>query len=142
MGKITVQETAAAIVAMCRKHGIIVLRYDSVSSDSVYLRLDEGVLGTIRISDHKGRKRAKHRYNLLVNGRTYTKNHKDGFTEYFTSLENVDQLFRRVLKERDYLKKTYLPFRYRHYMRVNKTDSVKSTRFWKRARYVQKAFKL
>lgn len=142
MGKLTVEETAAAIIAQCRKHGIVVLRYDSVSSCSIYLRLDEGVLGTVRISDHKSKKRGKHRYNLLVNGRTYVKNHNNGFTEYHTSLDNVGQMFRRVLKEREFLKKTYLPFRYKHYMRVNQSDSVKSTHFWRRAQYVQKVFKL
>ena len=137
-----VQAAASEVIAFCRKNGIIVMRYDSMSSNSVYLRLDEGLLGTIRISDHKSKKRAKHRYNLLVNGRTYVKHNGDGLTQYFTSLKNIEQLFRRILKEREFLKKAYLPFRYRHYMRVNKSNALKHTRFWRRAEYVQKEFKL
>lgn len=137
-----IQAVAGEIIQRCQAQGIIVLRYDSASSNSIYLRLDEGVLGSIRISDHKAKKRAKHRYNLLVDGRTYVKSHKDGFTEFFTSLDNVELIFRRILKEREFLKKTYLPFRYKHYMRVNKSNSKTSSRFWRRAKYVQKQFKL
>ena len=36
--------------------GFIVQRYDSVTTNSIYLKLDYGMCNSIRISDHKGKK--------------------------------------------------------------------------------------
>lgn len=49
-----------------KKEGIIIQKYQSKTSLSVYLKLDYGVLNSIRISDHKGEKYLNYRYNVLT----------------------------------------------------------------------------
>ena len=46
------------------REGFVVQRYDSCTSDSIYLKLDYGVCNSIRISDHQGKKHLKYRYNI------------------------------------------------------------------------------
>ncbi|MBM7715323.1 hypothetical protein JOC94_002310 [Bacillus thermophilus] len=50
------QETADYIIARLKKKGIVIQRYDSYSTNSIYLKLDYGVSNSVRISDHKGKK--------------------------------------------------------------------------------------
>lgn len=44
--------------------GFTIHRYDAFSSDSVYLKLDYGACGSIRISDHKGYKHLSYMWNI------------------------------------------------------------------------------
>lgn len=53
-------EIAQALIA----EGFTVHRYDAVTTDSVYLKLDWGACNSIRISDHPGHHHLKYRYNI------------------------------------------------------------------------------
>ena len=49
------------------KLGFVVHRYNSVTTSSIYLKLDFGVCCGIRIADHNGRKRYHYRFNVMKN---------------------------------------------------------------------------
>ena len=53
--------------------GFIVQRYDSVTTNSIYLKLDYGMCNSIRISDHKGKKHLSYMYNLRSDIKKYFK---------------------------------------------------------------------
>lgn len=57
-------ELADELQADLIEKGFTVHRYDAFSTDSVYLKLDYGACGSIRISDHKGYKRLHYMWNI------------------------------------------------------------------------------
>jgi len=44
---------------------VIIHRYDSYSTNSIYLKFDYGVANSLRISDHDGKQHLRYRYNIL-----------------------------------------------------------------------------
>ena len=64
--KETIKKIADDISRSLLEEGFDILRYDSYSSNSVYLKIDFGVCHTIRISDHPGKKHLHYRYNVLL----------------------------------------------------------------------------
>ncbi|WP_181879268.1 hypothetical protein [Levilactobacillus brevis] len=48
-----------------QSQGIKVMRYDAYSTNSVYLKLDYGLLYTLRISDHPGKRYLAYRFNVI-----------------------------------------------------------------------------
>ena len=61
------KQTAEKLIKLLKDSKFHVLRYDSYSSSSVYIKPDAGLLGTIRIASHKGKSHLKYKYNVVVN---------------------------------------------------------------------------
>ncbi|ATU69515.1 hypothetical protein CT113_03830 [Levilactobacillus brevis] len=59
-----VQSISDTMVHFFQSQGIKVMRYNSYTTSSVYLKLDYGMLYTMRISDHLGKKYLNYRYNV------------------------------------------------------------------------------
>lgn len=57
-------ELADEIQVELVKRGFTVHRYDAFTSKSVYLKLDYGACGSIRISDHRGYKHLHYMWNI------------------------------------------------------------------------------
>ena len=47
------------------KGKVIIHRYDSYSTNSIYLKFDYGVANSLRISDHDGKQHLRYRYNIV-----------------------------------------------------------------------------
>lgn len=56
---------ANIIISYTKKHNIHVLRYNAKSSESIYLKFDYGLAGTLRISAHTSKKRLHYTFNLI-----------------------------------------------------------------------------
>ena len=54
--------------------GISIHIYHAFSTNSIYIKLDYGVLGSIRISDHDGKERYKYKYNVRTDIKEEVKN--------------------------------------------------------------------
>ena len=52
------------IQAELLRRGFVVHRYDAYSSQSVYLKLDYGACGSVRVSDHPGYKHLHYMWNI------------------------------------------------------------------------------
>lgn len=61
----TGNEVAEILINKLLKLGFIVHRYNSVTTSSIYLKLDYGLACGIRIADHTGRKRYHYRFNVM-----------------------------------------------------------------------------
>jgi hypothetical protein len=96
-----IQLTAGRVVARLKAAGVHVMRLDAKTSNSVYLKLDRGLAGTIRISDHPCQTNRLFRYNLiksLGNNRHVTVRNGKRYDEY--PLGRYDDAITYILAER------------------------------------------
>lgn len=129
------------IIAFCRSHGIKVRLYEAISSNSVYMKLDEGVLYTIRISDHNGKKKLKYRYNLIKDSPTGMVVDED-FTRYYFNMRDIGLLFDRILEDRQTKLETIGSRKYMELMESNIEKNKDVYGFWTKAEPVQDYFSL
>lgn len=80
-------------------HGVVVQRYDAYSTNSIYLKLDYGVCNSIRISDHRGKKHLKYRYNIgpFIEK---TERKKDKFDRFYYPVDKMNNLVRKILADK------------------------------------------
>ena len=62
--KQSLNDIADAVIQKLRGK-VIIHRYDSFSTNSIYLKFDYGVANSLRISDHDGKRHLRYRYNIL-----------------------------------------------------------------------------
>ena len=94
------KEIANYIIPKLKNLGFIVHRYDSYSTNSIYLKLDFGVSCGIRISDHPGKAKYRYRFNLIKN---YTGNRvirDDNLIRFFYSYEDIENLLLAIKLEK------------------------------------------
>ena len=65
------KQIAKVLIEELLKLGFVVHRYNAVTTNSIYLKLDFGVCCGIRIADHSGKKKYHYRFNVVKN---YTRN--------------------------------------------------------------------
>lgn len=58
------KEIAENIINYLKDLGISIHIYYAFSTNSIYIKLDYGTLGSIRISDHKGKEKYHYKYNV------------------------------------------------------------------------------
>lgn len=117
------------IIEKLKEEGVIIQYYSSLKSKSVYLKLDFGVLKSVRISDHPGQKHLKYRYNI---GSNITKVRYDRADKrFFYPADEVDKMLAQILKDRNDKIKRYSKERYSDYMTMNQRDNSSSNGFWK-----------
>lgn len=56
---------ANTITEYVKSFGIHVLRYDAITTESIYLKFDYGMSGSLRISAHNGKKDLRYTFNIL-----------------------------------------------------------------------------
>lgn len=132
----TIKDIADTLVAALLDEGFIIQRYDSYSSNSIYLKLDYGTCNSIRISDHQGKKHLKYRYNIGTFIDQY-REEKDTYIRYYYRADKIKNLIKRIKKDKD-IKMTRYKERYTLFMYKNKRDKNQSKGFWKQAYLVTK----
>lgn len=65
MQKEYLESLANLIIQYVKQYNIHVLRYDSKSTESIYLKFDYGLAGSLRISAHEGYENLKYTFNLI-----------------------------------------------------------------------------
>lgn len=124
---------AQQVIDELKSHGIIIQRYDSVTSASIYLKLDYGVLKSIRISDHPSKKHLHYRYNLqsdLSNNR-YDRSQQ----RFFYPLHDIQSMIRQILSDRNDKKSRY-GNQYNAYMMQNIQQNGHKKGFWSESEIV------
>lgn len=109
-------EIADYLTASLTAAGVKILRMESESTKSIYLKIDYGVCNTIRISDHYSR---KCRYNIGPYISHFKVEH-GRYDRYYYQSKRCDELTRRILKDRRTLLKRYGRRNYVNYMHMNK----------------------
>lgn len=120
------------IIRTLKTNGITIQRYDA-DSQSVYLKLDYGVLHSIRIGDHEGRAKLNYRYNLRtdIQESRYDKATK----RFFFPATDVAGLLRQILSDHND-RRTRYGDEYEAYMQSNLRDNGHKRGFWSAARLV------
>ena len=116
--------------------GFTVHRYDAYSTRSVYLKLDCGMCNSIRISDHRGKRHLKYRYNIgpWIKERRHE---NDGYPRHYYPIDEADVLVKTVLRDRQRRKNRYGADKYEALMRKNEREGARATcGFWSQARKV------
>lgn len=131
----TIEEFSNDLTRQLIKAGFIVLRYDALSTDSVYLKLDYGVCNSIRISDHEGKVHLKYRYNIGPHIKK-RKAEMDVFPRYYYPMWDVAALMKQILSDRAGKLKHYGHTRYEKFMKENQKAHKGSKGFWSDARQV------
>lgn len=116
------------IIQKLKEHNITIQKYKSITTNSVYLKLDYGVLKSIRISDHKSKKHLHYRYNLQSNIRQsfYDRTNK----RFFYTNKDVDVMLKQILSDR-HDKMTRYKHKYMEYMNQNLKSNRHRNGFWK-----------
>ena len=95
----TVKEAAREIERQLLAEGVVIQRYNALSTGSIYLKFDYGLANSIRISDHTGKKHLSYMFNVgsdIKEPRTA----RDGFTRYYYPMTAIDDVVRHILRHR------------------------------------------
>ena len=116
---------------LLRQH-IKVHAYRSVSSDSIYIKLDAGVCGSVRVSDHRGKEKLKYKFNvdLSLSKQTRYVTHKMGYTRFYYSSDNLNLMFSDIAEVRANKMEQYGLDRYESFVERNIEDSNRKKGFW------------
>lgn len=133
--KEVIKRAAEYLVAKLKENGITVMRYDAYTSSSVYLKLDDGVIGTLRISDHKSKKGLRYKYNL-IKGSQLRKHDAKGVTRYYFPFREIELLVEKILYDRRVLFNKYNESNYIRFMEMNRERGKEQKGFWQQAKYV------
>ena len=127
-----IDNVADYIIKELKRNDVIIHRYDSYSTNSVYLKLDYGAAHSIRISDHIGKEHLKYKYNVVpkgVNGWV-----KDGmFWRYYCNIKEnryIDRMLKIIVDDRLLKIITYGRHRYDTEMKKFKLESADKPGFW------------
>jgi hypothetical protein len=136
VGTLTHKEIAKRIIKVLKREGAVVHRYDAFTSNSIYIKIDAGIVGTVRISDHlsnKGRKKLGYRYNLLTNlDEFYVQ--KEPNVRYFYPTQDLDIMIGNILARREAkLAESHGDFIYQQQIRNEIHKRRKQPGFWQRA---------
>lgn len=123
-----VYEVADKVVRKLKRAGVVVHRKDSKSTNTVYLKLDEGMAFGVRISDHEDAIHRPYLYNIITTGIKH-KTRWNGVTHRF--YYKPDEFYRcinRILKTRQARIKTMQLARYKALMNIRKNQSESHTK--------------
>jgi len=102
--------------------GFIVHRYNSVTTSSIYLKLDYGVCCGIRIADHPGKKKYHYRFNVMKDYRGERAILYDGLPSYFFDFSELEIVIKAVQEERQKKINEYGMNNYKSFIDINSKD--------------------
>jgi hypothetical protein len=124
-------ELADTIIKHLKQEGFILQRYDAMSTNSIYLKLDYGVCNSIRISDHKGKRHLQYRYNLLLDQKHIERQQTpEGWERFYYGPSQVDTMLKDIVSARLKRLEEYGDSRYKQLMRANQAQGQQSRGFW------------
>ena len=123
------KQIAKVLIEELLRLGFVVHRYNAVTTNSIYLKLDFGVCCGIRIADHNGKKKYHYRFNVIKDYSgdkiIYFKN----LISFFYTFEELPQLLKEVQKERQLKQQRYGINNYKSYMEKEKVNNPLFQRF-------------
>ena len=122
-------EVANILISKLLDMGFIIHRYNSHSTNSIYLKLDYGLSCGIRIADHPGKKKYSYRFNVI---KDYVGNKvilKDGLICNFYDFNELDNVVNAVQKEKQDKINKYGLRNYQIYMEKQKNENDLFKRF-------------
>lgn len=125
------QDASLADIGNCifrilRGRGATVETYKA-DTGSIYMRIDYGVAGSIRIADHKGKRHLKYKYQIIHNGKSnqvrelpyYNKTFGVEYSRTLGTLSTMEKVVANIIKDRAEKMAKYSN-KYYEYMEDNK----------------------
>lgn len=125
------KQIANKLVTELKNSGFIVHRYNSVTTNSIYLKLDFGVCCGIRIADHNGKKKYHYRFNIIKDYKGDKIIYYKNLVSYFYTFDELQQLLDKVKEEKLLKISRYGVNNYNLYMDKEKDDNALFNRFKK-----------
>jgi hypothetical protein len=125
------KQVANILVQKLKDMGFIVHRYNSVTTNSIYLKLDFGLCCGIRIADHNGKKKYHYRFNVIKDFKGDKIINFNNLVSYFFTFEELPQLLQKVQEEKQSKIQKYGINNYKLYMESEKISNDLFTRFKK-----------
>lgn len=122
---------ASQVINSLHQEGFIIQRYNSMSTDSIYLKFDYGVCNSLRISNHGGKPEYKYRYNLIIGGETNII--EDKFIRYYYNENDIVQLIQQIIFDKYCKINKYGTKTYNVFMDKNKDNNSGKKGFWSNA---------
>lgn len=122
------KEIENKIVKYLCELGIGIHIYHSFTTNSIYIKLDYGTLGSIRISDHKGKQRYHYKYNVRTDIYEYYEEDKSKFYPP----QNIEKLICDILLEHNEKLKT---LDYKKVVEMYKNNK-KDISFWRQCKEI------
>lgn len=134
-----IQHRADIIIQLLIDNGFAIHRYDSLSTNSVYLKVDYGVCNSIRISDHTGYSHLSYRYEMLIgkmNGREHIKKNGYWCTRY--GAKDYKALIEDILHNREQKLEKYGFDGYDRLIDIQIKNNKNKPGFWRYAKLIWK----
>lgn len=132
-----VQSVADTMVHFFQSQGIKVMRYKAYSTSSVYLKLDYGMLYTMRISDHPGKKYLRYRYNIIkgYHGERYIPTEWGWNREFIAiSRERLNTMCLDILRMKSKKVQQLGLYGYQQEMDYRRERNARNKGFWQQAK--------
>jgi hypothetical protein len=129
-------EKAKFIIDNLKRQGVVIQRYDSYTTRSIYLKFDYGVCNSLRISDHPGKKHLSYRYNVIHGSQTYSTKTRQGWDMHFFSSNNLTGVIEKILADRQEKINKYGLKHYQHFMEQNRILNEGEQGFWEKSKIV------
>ena len=113
--------------------GVDIRYYSAYSTRSRYMKLDDGVLNTVRVSNHPGKPRLRYRYEIgphIKKRRTVMKN---GYPSHLYPEADIDVLIGDILAESARRIDAWGEDRYVSFREKNVRDNADAKGFWAQA---------
>lgn len=127
---------ANTMIDFFHAQGIKVMRYDAFSTNSVYLKLDYGLLYSIRISDHPGKPHLNYRFNAIYHyrGPRYFDTSWNWNREFYSLRpKDLNELCLQIIKLRRHRLNTLGYYGYQEKMADLRRQNVNNKGFWQMA---------
>jgi hypothetical protein len=134
-----IQHRVDIIIQLLIDNGFAIQRYDAISTNSVYLKVDYGVCNSIRISDHIGYSHLAYRYEMLIgkmNGREHIKKNGYWCTRY--GAKNYNELIDDIVRSREKKLQKYGFDGYDRLIDIQIKNNKNKPGFWRYAKLIWK----
>ncbi|WP_268914071.1 hypothetical protein [Lentilactobacillus sp. SPB1-3] len=131
------RKVTQTLINFFQSQGIKVMRYDAYSTNSIYLKLDYGLLYSIRLSDHQGKEHLNYRFNVIMHyeGPKYVATEYSWRREFYDlKPDDLNNLCIRILQIRSQRLLELGLYGYQHAMDHRKQENMGNKGFWKQAK--------
>ena len=117
-------EVSNKIIKSLTNKGFKISKYYSKTTKSIYIKIDFGVCGGIRISDHRGKKKYHYKFNVIKGYKGPKQLNDAGYTRLFYSYGNTEELINDIQNEKQAKINNYGLFNYQKFMKKNASDDL------------------
>lgn len=115
---------ANRVIKELKHKGFQINQYYAKTTRSIYLKIDYGVCGGIRISDHKGKEKYRYKFNLLEQYKGPRQINDSGYIKMFYDYNNTEKLVSDIQNEKKLKIYKYGLCNYRNYMKKNSKGNL------------------